>query len=66
MLSPLNSFVFNYEKSKKAPEFKVPLFLMPIEKVEYEYLLCLNEDVYYKVDKLCRITKFMLQTNKVL
>lgn len=66
MLSPLNSFVFNYEKSKKPPEFKVPLFLMPIEMVEYEYLLCLNEDVYYKVDKLCRITKFMLETNKVL
>lgn len=30
-LSPLNSFIFHYEKTKKFQEFKVPLFLVPIE-----------------------------------
>lgn len=39
---------------------------MPYENIEYEYLLCLQENVYYKIDRLCRINKFMLETNKLL
>lgn len=34
--------------------------MVPVENIEYEYLLCLQENVYYKIDKHCRITKFMV------